>query len=401
MVQPRLIVVFLIACGLSGCGAFSMFDTDTTASFNAAGDSSGRSTAWMKSDSEAFAPPASVPDLAEAPNKTAAASAPPSNSLFTRAVEAETQARAQPKPEEKPQPKAQAEAAPRPKPVTIASAEATPSAGPSSRAAEKVAPEQRGHAYLFRGVAGLIYSRGIDQLAQKINRTGVTASVDTYLMWRGVAATAVREYHRDHAPITIIGHSAGGDSAVALAEYLNSEKIPVSLLVTYDPTRIADDVPPNVERYINIFQSRNIMGGGNVVQGRGFRGHYASYNLKDHSEIVHINIEKAEHIQEQLVTKVAQLSMTPASGEGEALPLRYEVPANASIELWDSGMPVFAHDGDTLHSLAETYHVPLWALAQLNRVSEHDALSDGQRIIVPRHLVPMPAAVTSYAPTAR
>jgi LysM repeat protein len=192
----------------------------------------------------------------------------------------------------------------------------------------------------------------------------------------------------------------GGDSALAFAQRLNSENIPVSLLVTYDPTRIADDVPPNVERYINIFQSSNFMGGGNVVEAARFHGHYASFNLKDHSEIVHINIEKAERIQEQLVRKIAELSATPAAAaQGEAVPLHLEVPADAAVELWDSGLPVQAHAGDTLKSLAATYHVPLWSLAELNAMSARAPLSEGQRVIIPRHLVPMPApsAITSYA----
>ena len=63
------------------------------------------------------------------------------------------------------------------------------------------------------------------------------------------------------------------------------------------------------------------MGGGNVVQGQRFHGHYASFNLKDHSEIIHINIEKAERVHEQLVSKIVQLAATPAGAEGEAVPL--------------------------------------------------------------------------------
>ena len=174
-------------------------------------------------------------------------------------------------------------------------------------------------------------------------------------MWRQVADQAIRDYRRDPAPITLIGHSMGGDSALDFAEMLNQAGIPVNLLVTYDPSRIADDVPPNVERYINIYQSDNIMGGGNVVQGARFHGHYASYNLKDHNEIVHINIEKADRIQDQLVAKIVQLAATPAGDQGEAVPLHLEVPADAAIELWDSGQPVAAHAGDTLKTLATAY----------------------------------------------
>jgi LysM repeat protein len=143
------------------------------------------------------------------------------------------------------------------------------------------------------------------------------------------------------------------------------------------------------------------MGGGNVVQASRFHGHYASFNLKDHSEIVHINIEKAERIQEQLARKIAELSAIPAAAQGEAVPLHLEVPADAAIELWDSGVPVQAHAGDTLKSIAVTYHVPLWSLAEINAMSGRAPLPEGQRVIIPRHLVPMniPSVITSYAPT--
>ncbi len=274
--------------------------------------------------------------------------------------------------------------------------------GPVSLPGEKVAIEPRGRAYLFRGMAGLIYSRGIDKLAQRINRTGIPTTVDTYLVWRSVAARAISDYRRDPAPIILIGHSAGGDAVVGFAEWLNAAGIPVSLLVTYDPTRIADDVPPNVERYINIYQSRSIMGGGNVVAARGFHGHYASIDLTDHREIVHINIEKSDQIQEQLASKIAQLAATPAKGQGEAVPIRYVVPGRSAIELWDSGTPVNAQGGDTLQSLAATYHVPVWALAQINNLSEHATIAAGQRIVVPRNLLPMSpvtSPISAYAPT--
>lgn len=282
-------------------------------------------------------------------------------------------------------------------PVALASA--ADIAPQPARQPDKELAEPRGRAYLFRGVAGLIYSRGMDGLADRIRHAGVLASVQTYLLWRAAADQAIQDYRRDPAPIILIGHSMGGDSALAFAERLNNENIPVSLLVTYDPTRIADDVPPNVERYINIYQSSNFMGGGNVVQASRFHGHYASFNLKNHSEIIHINIEKAERIQEQLVRKVVELSATPAAAEGEAVPLHLEVPADAAVELWDSGLPVQAHAGDTLKSLAATYHVPLWSLAEINALSVRASLSEGQRVIIPRHLVPMtmPSAVTSYA----
>ena len=56
---------------------------------------------------------------------------------------------------------------------------------------------------------------------------------------------------------------------------------------------------------------------------------------------------------------IQQLSTLPKS-EGEAVLLYYVVPADAPIELRDSGMSVFVHADATLATLAAQYHVPLW-----------------------------------------
>ena len=68
------------------------------------------------------------------------------------------------------------------------------------------------------------------------------------------------------------------------------------------------------------------------------------------------------------------------------MPLRIVFPPTGPIELWDSGEPVAAHAGETLQTLAATYHVPLWTLAQINQKSENAALTEGERIVVPRYL---------------
>jgi hypothetical protein len=385
MVQARHFIVLLFAACLTGCGGYAMLDP------GAAFTSPAKQADWMKSDGQASA--ADTADSETTGSTTAASNktdpASPA-SLLTPVFEAELGNLPPPAAE----PARSAD-----QPITVADASVATASPPPA----ETGTQPRGRAYLFRGVAGLIYSRGIDKLAARIRRTGVEASVGTYLLWRPTADEAIRDYRRDPQPITLIGHSMGGDTVLDFAEMLNQAGIPVGLLVTYDPTRIADDVPPNVQRYINIYQSSNFMGGGNVVQGSRFHGHYASYNLKDHTEIIHINIEKDDRIQEQLVTKIAQLAQTPAEAEGEAVPIHIEVPADAAIELWDSGLPVAAHAGDTLKTLAATYHVPLWALTQINSVAEREPLSEGQRIAVPRHLVPMqmPSTVTSYAPVGR
>ena len=81
------------------------------------------------------------------------------------------------------------------------------------------------------------------------------------------------------------------------------------------------------------------------------------------------------------------------------MPLHYVVPPNTEIELWDSGMPVVARPGDTLQTLATLHHVPLWSLTQINQEPESTPLIPGQRVVIPRHLVPL--ATASKRPPAK
>ena len=272
----------------------------------------------------------------------------------------------------------------------------TAAAGPITPSGKEVAPavagpsaiELHGRAYLFRGALGPIFSRGMDRLTERIQQAGITASVNEFTICRLVAATAIREYRQDPAPIILIGHSMGGLCALTFAEILQAEDIPVSLVVTIDPAKVSPTVPLNVERYINIFLSNSVLGGGDVVPTQGYHNHYISFDLSEHQEVSHINIDKMDSIHEQLVTKIVQLARTPTKGDNEAVPLRYVVPSDAAeIELWDSGVPVFARPGDTLQTIAASHGVPLWSVTQVNRGADAARLVPGERIIVPRHLV--------------
>jgi len=279
----------------------------------------------------------------------------------------------------------------------------------SSNAAETVAlppatnppaTEPHGRAYLFRGALGPFFSRGMDRLTEKIERAGVRANVYEFTICRLIADSAIREYRRDPAPIILIGHSMGGYCALIFAEMLQTENIPVSLIVTVDPAHVTPNVPLNVERYINIFLSKSVLGGGDVKPAQGYQGDYASFDLSEQEDVTHINIDKMDLIHQQIVSKIVELGTTPAKAEGEAMPLRYVVPPNTAIELWDSGTLVVARPGDTLQKLATLRHLPLWSLTQINRESDSLPLVPGQRVIVPRHVVPF-AEVSAPPPSRR
>jgi hypothetical protein len=288
-------------------------------------------------------------------------------------------------------------------PGRLAATAARPEA--QSKGAPSVAPDPtppvadpspiqpQGRVYLFRGALGLIFSRGMDRLAEKIQRAGITANVYEFTICNLITSTAIEDYKRNPFPIILIGHSMGGRCALQFSEQLKDEGIPVSLVVTIDPAHLSPDVPTNVERFINIFLSKDVLGGGDITQVKNFPGHYASYDMQQHGEVLHINIDKMDLIHQQIVSKIEQIAVTPARTEGEIVPLRFAVPPKADVELWDSGAVVMAHAGDTLQSVAAFYRLPVWALAQANKLPENATFTAGQRVVVPRHLMPLiPAA---------
>jgi len=76
-----------------------------------------------------------------------------------------------------------------------------------------------------------------------------------------------------------------------------------------------------------------------LAPGHGFHGNYASFNLKNRPEVIHVNMDKFPAIQEQLAAKIRSAG---AGGEGEAVPLHIVFPSTGPIELWDSGRAVAA-----------------------------------------------------------
>jgi hypothetical protein len=257
--------------------------------------------------------------------------------------------------------------------------------------AEAVTP-LRARVYLFRGALGLIFSRGMDALTKRLQQHGIRADVYEFTICRLIAEQAIRDYRDDPVPITLIGHSMGGLCVLTFADILRSANIPVSLVVTIDPAHASPNVPLNVEHYINIFLSTSILGGGDVVAQPGYQGRYTSIDLKDREGVTHINIDKMDTIHAQLVTAIMHLATTPSTGSDAMVPLRYVIPPDSPLELWDGGTPQLVHSGDTLPRLAALNQVPLWSLVQANHLPENAMLAPGQSVVVPHRLTPLMAA---------
>ncbi|UPK37619.1 LysM peptidoglycan-binding domain-containing protein [Bradyrhizobium sp. 186] len=269
-------------------------------------------------------------------------------------------------------------------------------AAPSPPPVEPLPPPK---IYLFRGAMGPIFSTGMDRLSEKLTQAGFSADVNEFTICRWIGDRAISSYKETPAPIVLIGHSMGGLCSVVISEMAAKENIPVSLVITIDPAHATGDVPLNVERFINIFLSDSVLGGGDVVTKPGYRGHYASFDLKENSRVSHINIEKSDDIHRQIIDMVRQLPRIQA--QADAVPLRYLVPGDTLVELWDSGVRLPVRRGDTMESIAAANRVPLWTLVQSNSLPENAPLTPGQSIIVPRHLTPPEPAAAMATPPGR
>jgi hypothetical protein len=270
-----------------------------------------------------------------------------------------------------------------------------------------------GHVYLMWGLAGEIFSRGLDGLAAKIERAGVTASVHSMVETGSITETIIRNYRRDPttAPVMLLGHSSGGDAVIAIAERLKAANVPVGLIFGFDPTPIAGRIPANVEMFINLYQATNIIGGGSAAGAADFRGRIVNVDLRDHREIVHITLDKSDVIHALVVDKVVGVAAAAAQKQAAmalaasphpksqqakgktqnpppayVLPLtmRYVVPAKEPIALFDSAISISAKPDDTLESIAARTNAPAWIIAQVNKITDDAPLRPGQALLIPQ-----------------
>lgn len=272
-----------------------------------------------------------------------------------------------------------------------------------------------GHVYLMWGLAGEIFSRGLDGLAAKIEKAGVAASVHSMVETSAITDTIIRNYRRDPstAPVMLLGHSSGGDAVIAIAERLKAANIPVGLIFGFDPTPIAGRIPSNVDMFINLYQATNIIGGGRAAPAADFRGRIVNVDLREHREIVHITLDKSDVIHALVVDKVVGVSMAAARKQAAlamdappqarkpqpknrkpqtapppayVLPLtmRYVVPAKEPIVLFDSAISVAVKPDDTLETIAARTNSPAWVIGQVNKIGDDAPLRPGQNVIVPQ-----------------
>src|ERR1700727_610723 len=118
--------------------------------------------------------------------------------------------------------------------------------------ASAAAPGPDAHVYLLRGVLN-IFSLGLDDIAAKLQRQGINASVANYLSWESLADEAAAEYRSGRGrTITLVGHSSGATVLPNMAARLDQLGAPVTLAIGLDSV-FQTSVAGHVGRYLNFY----------------------------------------------------------------------------------------------------------------------------------------------------
>jgi hypothetical protein len=177
--------------------------------------------------------------------------------------------------------------------------------------AEAAAGKRPGHVYLMRGIFN-VFSLGMDQIAYKLQASGVATTVANHTSWRGLADDMVASYRSgNREPIILMGHSAGADATISIARRLQGAGVPVALIVNFDPVS-PDPVPPNVKQVVNFYVPAGW--GAAVAADKKFKGQLA--NVNENATTNHFSIDKDDGLQRQAIARV--MAVTGGARRGPA-----------------------------------------------------------------------------------
>jgi hypothetical protein len=157
------------------------------------------------------------------------------------------------------------------------------------------------HVYLMRGLLN-IFSLGMDQLATEIQSHGISADVYNHTVADSVVAQIVAQYHAgDHGPYILVGHSLGADAVMQMAQSLNSQGVPVALVVPFDGTG-SYYAPKNVACVLNLTQREYAY----MRPGSGFHGKLQNVDVSGEPGIDHLTIDKSPRLQGIALNSILQ-----------------------------------------------------------------------------------------------
>jgi pimeloyl-ACP methyl ester carboxylesterase len=151
--------------------------------------------------------------------------------------------------------------------------------------------------YLLRGWMN-VFSLGMDDLAQKLEREGIPASVRNHAEEAQIVQEIAARFRAgDRRPIILIGHSLGADAVMVMSQQLGGLGVPVALVVLFDGTQPMA-VSENVARVLNITQHVAI------TAGPGFHGEIETIDESRDASVTHTTIDKSVRLQAAVIDKI-------------------------------------------------------------------------------------------------
>ncbi len=179
----------------------------------------------------------------------------------------------------------------------IAAAEKKTTSSVSSQRRAAVQTNQS-HVYLLRGLLN-IFSLGMDDLAQKFERRGISTSVHNHSEWETLSNQIAAKYKAgNRGAIILVGHSLGADAVMFMGEYLGKRGVPVALIVPFDGTG-SFAASANVQRVMNLTQRDYAY----MKRGPGFRGELANIDVSGQG-YGHTDIDKSDRLHNMVINKV-------------------------------------------------------------------------------------------------
>jgi pimeloyl-ACP methyl ester carboxylesterase len=160
--------------------------------------------------------------------------------------------------------------------------------------------QQHDHVYFLRGAFN-IFSLGMDQMADSLQRQGVPVTVANHTAWESLANQAASEYKSGQLHnIILVGHSLGAIAVTEMAARLGQLGVPVKLAIGLDPSSRMT-ASGTVGRYVNYW----VPGGMGTVVDRGpqFNGVLQNIDLRS-GTIGHFSIDKDRGLQQRVLAEI-------------------------------------------------------------------------------------------------
>ena len=184
--------------------------------------------------------------------------------------------------------------------VAASTRHASPAA-PGPAAAAPAAAGPGAHVYLVRGIFN-IFSLGMDQIADKLQRQGIPATVHNHMNWGGVADDAVAQYKSGRAKtIILVGHSSGATVLPDIVARMSQQGVPVKLAIGLDSV-FRTSLEGHVGRYINFYIANGA--GTPVAPTRNLHGALENVDVQNIPGIGHTSIDKNQIMQQKVISAI-------------------------------------------------------------------------------------------------